>query len=165
MKFGKYASVEAFLAAYADAKRASLQASIEGLGLEAARSRMRRRKERDVVEVDASVVEYLGIEADGASHQHIMISVLAVNDTDPDVQRDIDRVITQQERVFVSIRYGDRQGLEEPVPGVEAGLSLRIRGEWIPKDKAYAHGGELLSVLHFTHQPIGFVCTPDACYS
>lgn len=165
MKFGKYESVEDFLVAFADAKRSEFLAEIEGLGLEAARSRMRRRKERDVVEVRATVAEYLGTESSSASHQHIMISVLEIADTDPDVQQDLDRVIAQQERVFVSVRYGDRQGLEEPVPDIDLGVELRIRGEWIPKEKAYAHGGEKLSVLHFTHQPIGFICNPSACYS
>jgi hypothetical protein len=49
--------------------------------------------------------------------------------------------------------------------GLGPGLEPHVRGEWIPRDRAYAHGGELMSVSHFTHHPVGFVCTPSACFS
>ncbi|MBP0639450.1 hypothetical protein [Cupriavidus sp. AcVe19-6a] len=165
MKFGKFESVEDFLSAYAAAQRAAIRAQITGISLEAARARLRRRKERDVVEVQAIIAEYLGIETSGASHQHLTIQVEQVTDTDPDVQEDLDRVVSQQEIVFVSVRVGDRQGIDEPLTGLETGTALNIRGEWIPKERAYAHGGERMSVLHFTHDPIGFICTPESCYS
>lgn len=165
MKFGKFESVEAFLEAYTATQRYADRRAAEGLDLATRRERMRRRKERDVVEVHALVAEYLGTETADAKHQHILIRVETVDQTDADIQTDLDRVIAEQEKVFVSIRYGDRQGLEAPVPGVAEGLALHLRGEWIPKDKAYAHGGEKMSVLHFTHAPLGFVCTPDECFS
>jgi hypothetical protein len=42
---------------------------------------------------------------------------------------------------------------------------MHLKGEWIPKAKATAHGGKKMSVLHFTHHPIGFTCTPAKCFS
>ena len=165
MKFGKFESVEAFLESYAAAQRYADRRTFEGLDLATRRERLRRRKERDVVEVQSTVAEYLGTEGAGAKHQHILITIQAVDQSDPDVQADIDRVVSGAERVFVSVRYGDRMGLESPVPGVVEGLALHMRGEWIPRDKAYAHGGEKMSVLHFTHEPLGFICTPDECFS
>ena len=49
------------------------------------------------------------------------------------------------------------------VLGVDTGTADAFV-EWIPREQAYAHGGEQLSVLHFTHHPIGFVCTSERCY-
>lgn len=166
MKFGRYDSFEEFMRAYTTAERAAeRRARATDVSLEVARARARGRKERDVVEVQALVVDYPGTETSGGdSHQHIIINVTAVLQGDPDVATDLERVRTEKERVFVSVRYGDRLGLEEPVPGIEPGLDLRLRGEWISRDKAYAHGGERMSVLHFTHHPLGFVCTSQECY-
>jgi endonuclease G, mitochondrial len=45
-------------------------------------------------------------------------------------------------------------------PGIKKNVELHIRGEWIPRDKAYEHGGENMSVLHFTHDPLGYICIP-----
>ncbi|WP_109119243.1 hypothetical protein [Azospirillum sp. TSO22-1] len=165
MKYGRYGSFEEFLQAYTAAERAAeRQARTMDLSLEVTRARARRR-ERDIVEIQAAVVEYPGTESGGGdSHQHIIIGLTTVIQGDPDVATDLERVRLDGERVFVSIRYGDRMGLEDPVPGVVPGLELHLRGEWIPRDKAYAHGGEKMSVLHFTHHPVGFVCTPSDCY-
>ena len=75
----------------------------------------------------------------------------------------------QGEDVFVAIRIGDRMGiLNPPTEGLDAGDAVHLRGEWIPRDRAQAHGGEAMSVLHFTHHPIGFLCieTPsERCFS
>jgi endonuclease G len=58
-------------------------------------------------------------------------------------------------------------GILKPVPGLEKGRVAHLRGEWITAAQAHGHGGERLAVLHFTHHPIGFVCTehPERCYS
>ena len=165
MKFGKFDSFEAFLASYIAARRVDDLAETAGLPEDAALARRRRRRARDVVELRSRVLEYLGTESAGAQHQHLIINVTELLENDPDVADDLARVIEAQERVFVSIRFGDRMGIPDEVPGLVEGVSLRLRGEWIPREEAYAHGGERLSVLHFTHDPLGFVCTPAACYS
>ena len=71
------------------------------------------------------------------------------------------------EDVFVAIRVGDSMGITKPIVGLEDGVGLDLKGEWIPKEKAFAHGGRALSVLHFTHHPLGFICVdePAACFS
>jgi hypothetical protein len=46
-------------------------------------------------------------------------------------------------------------------------LAFCALGEWIPRDRAQSHGGEPMSVLHFTHHPLGSMCVkePAKCYS
>jgi endonuclease G, mitochondrial len=163
MQFGKFASFEAFLESYTQAERE--RSAREGFTLEEARGRARRARERDVVEVRGTLHEVLGTEEGTAAHQHLLIRIGEVVEGDSDVERDLQRVKLEQENVFVSVRYGDRNGLPEAIPGLAAGQVLHLRGEWIPRDKAYAHDGERLSVLHFTHHPLGFVCTEARCYS
>jgi endonuclease G len=120
-----------------------------------------------MVEVKALVSSYLGTESGTANHQHIKIVVAEAVDLDPDVADDVNRVRSDQEAVFVSIRYGDRAGIERALPDAEVqeGKQLHLRGERIPKEKAYAHGGEQMPVLHFTHQLLGFVYSEVKCYS
>jgi hypothetical protein len=38
-------------------------------------------------------------------------------------------------------------------------------GEWISARDAFDVGGEDLLVLHFTHDPIGWICISDDCFS
>lgn len=166
--FGRFRSLEDFLSSYQDAQR---REELEALAPELERRRRAKKKQqrakaqRDVVEVEAIVREYPGTESSGrASHQHIIVAIQAVIEGDPDVERDLRRVVEGNERVFVSVRYGDRMGLAEPVPGIDVGEKLHIRGEWIPREKAYAHGGERVSVLHFTHHPLGYICDEKRCY-
>ena len=165
MKYGHFESFEAFIESYKAGIRNEDTLATEGRGTDFSIRRKRDTRSRDVVEVAADITENLGTESQGAKHQHLIIRVTEVIKNDPDVAADIKRTQDMNERVFLSIRYGDRMGLPNPVPGVRVGLELKLRGEWIPKEKAYAHRGEQMSVLHFTHDPIGFVCTPEQCFS
>lgn len=162
--FGRFENFSTFLKSYVQNQLVEEAKEEHGLDLEERRRRMRRRRERDVVEIEAVVAEYLGTETSGDSHQHVIINVRRVLQNDPDVIEDIERVRTNSERVFVSIRFGDHLGLSEPVPGLAQGIELRLRGEWITRERAYSHGGERMSVLHFTHHPIGFVCNHNQCW-
>ena len=165
MQFGKFDSFEAFIEAYTLSRKLEELTEVAGQPFDIALARRRKGRSRDVVEVRGPVVEYLGTETSSAKHQHIIVNVTEVTEGDPDVAADLDRVITETERVFVSVRYGDRMGIPAPVPGIEAGVELHLEGEWIPREKAYAHGGERLSVLHFTHEPLGFICNEGTCFS
>jgi endonuclease G, mitochondrial len=163
--FGRFESFSAFLESYTRERLDEESKATVGLALEERRRRIERGRERDVVELESVVADYLGTERSGGdSHQHIIINVRDVLKNDPDVAGDIERVRSEAEPVFVSIRFGDRMGLRQPVPGVHEGLGLRFQGEWIPKERAYAHGGERMSVLHFTHHPLGFVCNGSRCW-
>lgn len=163
--FGQFESFEAFIESYSRDRAIADKLEEPEIGLEARRTKMRKRRERDVVEIGVTVVEYLGIDNDGGDrHQQMILNVTKVMEGDPDVEDDLQRVINDSERVFLSVRFGDRMGLPTPVPGVENGSTLRVRGEWITRDRAYAHGGEKLSVIHFTHHPLGFVCDAEQCW-
>ncbi|PSB56061.1 DNA/RNA non-specific endonuclease [Chamaesiphon polymorphus] len=163
--FGQFESFEAFLESYSQAQAIADRLEEPEIGLEARRKKMRKRRERDVVEIAVTVVEYLGIDNHGGDrHQQAILNVTKAIEGDPDVENDLKRVINGSERVFLSVRFGDRLGLPTSVPGIENGSKLRVRGEWITQERAYAHGGEKLSVIHFTHHPIGFVCNADRCW-
>lgn len=155
--YGRFESFDAFLNSYE-----MTQARLEGVAstLEALEKRKKQR-ERDVVEIMAVITEYSGTEG---GHQHALLKVTQVTQNDPDVRGDLQRVMADEENVFLAIRFGDHLGLPEAIPGLKNGVELHLKGEWIPRDKAYSHGGEKMSVIHFTHHPLGFVCTPAQCY-
>lgn len=113
------------------------------------------------------MTEYIGTETDDASHQNIKVNVREILELDPDVANDPDRVRNEQKAIFVSVRFGDRACIDTALPNGEVapGATLHLRGEWISKQKAYAHGGEEMAALHFTHQPLSFVCSEVKCYS
>jgi endonuclease G len=163
--FGRFANAGEFLASYTAAHLATEQTAISGLSLEKQLERSRKQRDRNVVEIEATVVENQGVVGGGqGKHQHMILQVLQVLQDDPDVENDVQRVLAAQEHIFLAIRVGDSMGLARPVPNVHVGDKLKMRGEWITKDKAYSHGGEKMSVLHFTHHPLGFVCNVETCY-
>lgn len=166
MKYGRFPSIAAFLNSY----EADLQQSFSQRDARATSHRARvinRLSERNVVEVKATLFERQPDDNDGDRHVRLLINAIDVVENDNDVAADIQRVRDGGEKVFVAIRIGDRMGIMEPIEGLNDGAALHLRGEWIPKDKAQAHGGEPMSVLHFTHHPIGFTCVaePERCYS
>jgi endonuclease G len=61
--------------------------------------------------------------------------------------------------------FGDSMGIQETIKGLNQGVALHIKGEWNTKERAYSHGGARMSVLHFTQDPLGFICTPIKCYT
>jgi endonuclease G len=119
------------------------------------------------VEVTSVVITHLPDEkAEGeVIHYHVLINVNQIITGDDDIKDDLQRCLNNKEKVFVAVRYGDKMGITEPIAsGLEEGRELNIKGEWITKEKAYTHGGEKMSVLHFTHKPFGFICTSEKCY-
>jgi endonuclease G len=129
------------------------------------RVQRRREQTRSIVEVTARLRE----REDNGNDLHValLITVTELKEGDPAVNDDIQRVLDGGEDVFVAIRVGDGMGITRPIVGLKDGVGLDLKGEWIPKEKAFAHGGRPLSVLHFTHHPLGFICVdePAACYS
>ncbi|MFN0054656.1 MAG: hypothetical protein ACKV0T_20990, partial [Planctomycetales bacterium] len=124
-------------------------------------------RQRDVVEVSATikVKEPDDNDPNGGKHHRFIIRVVKILKSDPDVATDLNKSLTAALDVFVAVRIGDSLGIPSPIPGLKAGLVLHLQGEWIPKAKARAHGGRNMSVLHFTHHPLGFVCLPTKCFS
>ena len=162
-QFGKFPSIEAFLTAYAAEKQRRAEAFEAGLEFEARLSN--RLQNRNVVEVTTLIAEVKPEDSDGAKHYRLHVTLKTVIQTDPDVDVDVQSHLKTGERVFVAIRYGDRlSGNSGAIEGLVAGAEIRLRGEWITAEHAYAIGGERLSVLHFTHPPIGFVAIGDHIY-
>lgn len=162
-KFGKFASIDAFLESYKSAQENALTDAEKDMPFEE-KVQNRRTQTRPVVEVSAKLHT---LESDGQSlHVQMLITIEEVLKGNAAVADDVQRVLTNNEDVFLAVRVGDSMGITKPIVGLVAGVGLKVQGEWIPKDKAFAHGGEKMSVLHFTHHPLGFICveTPAACY-
>ena len=167
--FGKFESIEDFLEAY----EASLETPSAGgdlsepesleVGPESKKKKPRPQpqpKHRLVVEVDAEVVRVFADDLQGAKHQQFTVKSDQWIAGEDHVK---DQVLSEEARV--AVRFGDSRGLANRIPGIVTGAPLHIKGEWIPKDKAYAVGGDKIAVLHFTHDPLGFICTQTKCYS
>ncbi len=169
--FGKFGSVEEFLESFERARRQEEEQAVEeSLGLVGRRRRRRRPprqpRERDVVEVIGVLRERELDDTRAPKHHHLLVTVNELVDADVDVERDVARVMDTGEDVFVSVRFGDRMGITETIDGLAAGARIHVRGEWITRQAAHDHGGRDLSVLHFTHDPLGFICVgdPEECY-
>ena len=104
-------------------------------------------------------------DKNGGKHYRLRIAVSKILKDDPDVTKDLKNAKSTGRDVFVAIRFGDSMGILEPVKGLDKGVTLHLKGEWITKDKAQSHGGAKMSVLHFTHHPLGFICTQVKCYA
>lgn len=83
---------------------------------------------------------------DGAEHQHIWINDLQALDDGANYAGD----------VFGAIRVTDG-GISTDIP-FKVDTSVEIQGMFIPSDQAEpGQDNQGLPVLHFTHQPVGFV--------
>lgn len=162
--FGKFKSIDEFLESYKAAEVSEQAESEQDLPFEE-KVRQRSLQTRAVVEVAAKLRE----REDGGNDLHLalLITVTEVKSGNDEVNDDVQRVLTSGDDVFLAVRVGDGMGITKPIVGLTAGVGLDVKGEWIPKEKAFAHGGRALSVLHFTHHPLGFICVdePAACYS
>jgi endonuclease G, mitochondrial len=159
--FGKFSSLEAFLVAYeADRRKRECE---EEAGLSLAARRNRRRGHRDVVEVDCRIAEVDSNDTSGTKHIQIRVELTDVIETDADVGDDVQRHLASHELVFVAIQYG-HGGVPESIPGLIQGADIQVRGVWITAERAHAVGGQKLSVLHYTHSPVGFVMVGGTIY-
>ena len=159
--FGRFPSLSAFLADYRDTSARAFER------LTLPDQLMELKRSRDVVEVNARVLQREDDDTDpaGGTHYRLRLQITSILHTDPDVDTDLRRAQTTGADVFCAIRYGDAMGIRARVEGLNDGAELHLKGEWITRDKARDHGGERMSVLHFTHHPLGFTCTPVKCYS
>jgi endonuclease G, mitochondrial len=165
LAFGQFASIGDFLDSYRIAEKRELAAELEGVNLETKAKKL--GKTRSVADVQAvlSKREPDDTDSNGGQHYRLLIVITTVTKADQPVKGDIAACIATKRKVFVAIRFGDAMGIQEPIKGLEVGAILHLKGEWITQEKARSHGGEKMSVLHFTHHPLGFICTPVTCYS
>ena len=159
--FGKFPSLGAFLVACEDDRRKREQEA----DLSPATRTTRRRRDHDVVEVDCKIAEVMRNDTHGAKHVRLHVELTDVIESDADVDDDVQSDLKSHQYVLVVIQYGDRHGgTAQPIPGLIEGADIRVRGAWITAEHAYAVGGEKLSVLHFTHSPVGFVMVGGIIY-
>lgn len=160
-RFGQFPSLGAFLASYRDASARALERMPVTEQLTAL------KKSRDVVEVKARIAqrEPDDTDPDGGTHYRLRLRITTILQSDPDVDDDLMRAQADGDAVFCAIRYGDAMGIRTPMQGLDDGAELHVKGEWITRANARSHGGEQMAVLHFTHHPLGFVCTDAQCYS
>ena len=161
--FGEFPSVESFLVAY-EADRCTREREEEAT-LPLAAPLARRRGNRDVVEVDCRIAEILRDDTKGLKHVQLRVVLTGVLESDADVDADVESHLASHAQVFVAIQYEARRGtIPEPIPGLVEGADIRLRGAWITAERAHAVGGKKLSVMHYTHAPIGFVMVGGVVY-
>jgi endonuclease G, mitochondrial len=167
--FGRFSSIGAFLENWEAKQRASHIETEDGEDSAAeAKKRPRRNspkaRKRKVVEIEARVARVFADDLSGSKHQQFTIvptKWVAGNEAKTEVERAKD----EDTEVRVAVRFGDSQGIADRIRGIRRDVELRLKGEWITAQDAYDVGGEDLPVLHFTHDPLGFICTPDDCFS
>lgn len=165
--FGKFAHVGTFLNHFKTQQSQADSAAIAAQPVDQTIAQMKAESlnKPNIAEVKAQVVVFEGnVDSHSGPHQHIIVKVTELVDAGAAVQADVEDSVATGAEVFVAIHYGDNMGLPAPIPGIVPGLMLHMQGIWITKDQAHAQDGEKMAVLHFTHHPDGFTCTPDRCY-
>lgn len=138
------------------------EAEREGGELRGRRPQPRHRK---VVEVVTTVVRVFADDLRGAKHQRFTIVPKEWISGDAAAKTGVESAISNSIEIYVAVRFGDSRGLADRIPGIRTDVQLHIKGEWISARDAFDIGGQDMPVLHFTHDPLGWICTPIECYS
>ncbi|WP_018611984.1 hypothetical protein [Segetibacter koreensis] len=164
--FGKFTDINAFLESYVKDQEQKRMEYINSLSLENQLAELRKLQVTDIAEVKATIKDRQHDDLSIPKHYQMIVLLYEIMEFSPAIEEDMLRCKQTGAPVFVAIRYGDRQGINQPITHeMNDGDKMHFKGQWITKDKAYSHGGEEMSVLHFTHHPIGFTCTIQKCYS
>ena len=163
--FGKFKSIDDFLVHHASRRATEAADAERGLSFDEQVSR-RRQQAPNIVEVAATLKQREGDDTSGAEHIQIFVTLTKLIQGGTAVDADIQRTIADGDDVFVAIRYGDSDGITQPIVGLVPGVALDLKGEYIPAAEAGAEGGRQVAVLHYTHHPVGFICVsePPTCY-
>lgn len=165
--FGRFASIDDFLEAWEHKRRQVAEEDEEAEGAER-RGRRRNRPQprpRKVAEIEARVERIFADDLSGAKHQQFTVIPTKWISGDASAKSEVTATIEDSLEVRVAVRFGDSRGLADRIPGIRSNVELHIKGEWINAEEAFDVGGEDLAVLHFTHDPLGWICTPAECYS
>lgn len=124
------------------------------------RSRREHTDSHNVVTVSATVTpEFIHVLPDlkGTMHQHFYISINEVLEGD--------KKLIDNNTVFVAVHYGDEDGLKDPVPNLQPGRPIVIKGKFVPTSQAYrSDDNPGYPVLHYTHHPIGYIVYEGTTY-
>lgn len=109
---------------------------------------------RDVVQVEAKVVEVLPPGTDSVPPLHQLFFVSITNVLDNSNGREIGlRVPT-----LVALRYGDAAGLASPIPDLRPEEPATIRGMYLPASATRpGPDGAHHPLLHWVHHPLGWI--------
>jgi endonuclease G len=161
--FGKFKSVEEFLESF---ERRQAEEEEEALGLEGRRRwPPRQARQREVAEL-FGVLRVREAEDTKVPKHHLLLTVNEIIDATVRVQKDLTRAIDAGEDVFMVVRFGDWMGITETIEGLLSVARINVQGEWITRQQATDRGRRDMAVLHFTHDPLGFICVgdPELCY-
>ena len=107
----------------------------------------------NVLTVSAVVSEatlYCASDHKGKLHQHFYINIKQVTQGNKNL---IDNNL-----VFVAAHYGDEDGIAAPIPHLQPGSPIIVRGRYIPSSEAFqTEDNPGFPVLHYTHHPIGYI--------
>jgi endonuclease G, mitochondrial len=169
--FGRYGSIGDFLDRWERRKQPIVLASATAEAAEAAEAKAKKAppkpqpRQRKIVEIEAKVARVFADDLSGAKHQQFTI-VPTKWIAGTEAKAEVETAMTKGQEVRVAIRFGDSRGLRDRVAGIRQNVELKLKGEWISAQDAFDVGGEDIPVLHFTHDPIGWICTPDNnCFS
>lgn len=101
----------------------------------------------------------------GANHQHFIVKIDQVKTLDG-ASFAADTLVGTE--VFVAVRFGDTEGLDHEIKGLEDQQPIELQGEYIASADAYPtedNTNPVRPVLHFTHHPVGFVDYQGVHYS
>jgi endonuclease G len=164
--FGKFQNIEEFLNSYVKHEEQKRMEFLHSLSLEEQIAVLSTVQPTDLAEVKATIKERESDDKSSPKHYQMIVVLDEIIKSSPDIKNDIQLCKKNHLPVFVAVRYGDRQGITQPITsGMGNGDKMHFKGQWITRDKASQHGGEKMSVLHFTHHPVGFTCTLKKCYS
>jgi endonuclease G, mitochondrial len=121
-------------------------------------------RKRKIVEIEAKVERVFADDLSGTKHQQFTI-VPTKWIAGAEAKTEVETAKTNGQEVRVAIRFGDSRGLRDRIAGIRQNVELKLKGEWISARDAVDIDGEDIPVLHFTHDPIGWICTPDDCFS
>jgi endonuclease G len=164
--FGKFENIEEFLSSYVQHEEQKRMEYLHSLPIEEQIAVLSAVQPVDVAEVKATIKEREPDDKSSPKHYQMIVVLDQIINSSPGIKNDIQLCKKNHLPVFVAVRFGDRQGINQAITsGMSKGDKMHFKGEWITRDKATKHGGEKMSVLHFTHHPLGFTCTVKKCYS
>lgn len=158
--FGRYPSIGEFLDSW---ERRPIDIAEESAAEKRTSPKPQPRK-RKLVEIEARVTRVFADDLSGAKHQQFTI-VPTKWISGPEAKAEVEKIKTNNGEVRVAVRFGDSRGLADRIPHIRQNVELKLKGEWISARDAFDVAGEDIPVLHFTHDPIGWICTPDDCFS
>jgi endonuclease G, mitochondrial len=161
--FGRYTSIGDFLDRWERQKQAVEKAQLSAAAEQTSQKPQPRK--RIVVEIEAKVARVFADDLNGAKHQQFTIVPTKWIAGAAEAKTEVEEARKNGRQVRAAIRFGDSRGLADRIPGIRQNVELTLKGEWISARNAVDVGGEDIPVLHFTHDPIGWICISDDCFS